>query len=735
MQMTGTDSNNRVIDTQSDNPPAGDAIPEQWSHVAKLRPKLQKHVSAHAQEFRGARWYILSDAARGRHLRFNAAAYEFVGRLDGQQTVEEIYQSIAGSLGSEAPTRVEILAILTRLLQVEVLVSGLPSDVKQLFRNNQIEKSSSRIKRFLNPLAIRFPLIDPDQFLNRTITSVRSVFSAGGAILWLLVIGFATMLLMVHYQELISTLKQNILAPQNIILTIALFPIMKAFHEFAHAFTVKTWGGEVHEMGITLLVLMPVPYVDASAAWAFREKYKRVLVGASGMIMELFLAAVALIIWTMVQPGVIKDAALSAFLIGSVSTLLFNANPLLRFDGYYILQDLIEIPNLYSRASKYNLYLFQKYLLGKTDSVSPVTDTSERKWLLVYGVLAWFYRLFISLTIALFLSTKYFVIGIALAIWSLLIMFVVPLYRGIKFLLIDNTLSGIRLQAIGRTMALASVLAVICSMIPFSLYTNAEGIVWVPDQAQIYAKTDGFVEQVIIKPGTRVSAGTEVLRLHNSELHTRQKVLQARHTELTARLKSERIKAPVDADTTKQEIATLEADIASLQEQNDAQTLVSDADGVFVSPQAHNMIGRYIKKGDPVGYIVNPDDLIVRLVVPQASVGLFAEDIKDVQVRLADQLDNNLVATVLRQTPSGSNFLPSRALSAAGGGDIAVVGSDESGTTTAEKVFQIDLALPPRSKVSGLGTRAFVRFNHGREILAQQWLRQIQQLLLNTLPF
>jgi len=136
-----------------------------------------------------------------------------------------------------------------------------------------------------------------------------------------------------------------------------------------------------------------------------------------------------------------------------------------------------------------------------------------------------------------------------------------------------------------------------------------------------------------------------------------------------------------------------------------------------------------------VAYIVNPNELIVRLVVPQTSVGLFNKDIRDIQVRLADNPGQDITAKLVRQTPAGSNSLPSRALGAIGGGDIAVVGDDKGGTTTAEKVFQIDLSLPSNSRVAGLGTRAFVRINHGREILAQQWLRNFRQLLLNTLPF
>ncbi len=722
-----------MIDTAIDTTEVEEAIPEQWNHVAKLCPRLHSHISAHPQKFRGSRWYIISDTARGRHMRINDSAYEFVGRLDGENTIEETYQRIR-STGSEI-TREEILGILSQLFHAGVIHSGLPADVEQLFKHNRMEKSNARIKRFINPLALRLPLLDPDRFLNKTVTAIRPCFSAAGMLVWACVIGFATVMLLVHFQELTATLKQNILAPRNIILTIAIFPIMKLFHEFAHAYTVKTWGGEVHEMGISLLVLMPVPYVDASAAWSFREKYKRALVGASGMIVELFIAAIAFIIWALVQPGLIKDAALSAFLIGSVSTLLFNANPLLRFDGYYILQDLIEIPNLYSRAGKFNAYLFKKHVLGQPSVVSPATEPSEQNWLFGYGILAWCYRMFISLVIASFLAGKYFIIGLALAVWSLTLMIVLPIYRGLKYLLFDTSLSDIRMQAVGRSAALIAIVAFTISIIPFSLYTNAEGIVWVPDQAQIYAGTDGFVKEVTHQSGTEVASGDVVVQLQNPDLATRQVVLEARVRELNERLKSEKFTDPVAADQTAEELVTAEADLESLLVEQSDQSLQSTIDGTFVLSKEQATIGRYVKKGEPVAYVVNPQALIVRVVIPQASVGLLNRDTHDVEVRLADNPAETIMATIVRQTPSGSNALPSRALGAVGGGEIAVIDNDKNGTTTAEKVFQVDIALPDTSRVSGLGTRAFVRINHGREILVQQWLRRIQQLLLNTLPF
>ena len=178
----------------------------------------------------------------------------------------------------------------------------------------------------------------------------------------------------------------------------------------------------------------------------------------------------------------------------------------------------------------------------------------------------------------------------------------------------------------------------------------------------------------------------------------------------------------------------LKADLASLQTRRESQVLRSQTEGVLVFPDHQDMVGRYVKQGDPIAYVVNPDQLIVRLVVPQSAVGLFNRGISSVEVRMADNISNTVQARVIRQTPSGSHKLPSRALGAAGGGEIAIVRNDEAGTTTADKVFQIDLSLPKDINVSGLGTRAFVRISHGKEILANQWLRRVRQLFLNKLP-
>ncbi len=666
-------------------------------------------------------------------MRFNEQAYEFIGRLDGEKTIAEVHAEATAKLGENAPSQQNIINLLTQLYSAGVLHSSVPPDVEELFKRYQSERRSSRFRRWLNPLSLRFPLFDPDNFLNRYSPVIRPLFSTTGVVIWFVTIAIALLTLFVSFGEITAAVGEQIIKPQNLLIMLLLFPLMKTLHEFGHAFAVKIWGGEVHEMGITLLVLMPIPYVDASAAWAFQEKYKRVLVGAAGLIVELFIAALALIVWATVEPGALRDTALAAFFIGGISSVFFNANPLLRFDGYYILQDLVEIPNLYSRSSRYWLYQIKTRILGEDDAVSPVTADGEERWFLGYGLLAWLYRMVIMVVISIFLASKYFAAGVVLALWSFILMIVLPLYRGIKYLISSPALSGNRKSAIRNVVGGSALVLALISLIPFSLHSNAQGIVWVPEQAHLFARSDGFVTRVSAEPGDKIDAGTMLVELRNPNLQARTKVLQARYNELKARYASERFQQPAKADQTQQEMLAVQADLDDIHADLEGLQIHANVSGQFVVDEERKLLGSFVKKGDAIGYIVSPEQLIVRLVVPQQTIGLVQREMQQVSVRLAEQPFRALDAELLRQTPSGSVQLPSRALGAAGGGDIAVDASDRTGTTAAEPVFQIDLKLLDAFTVAGLGSRALVRFNHGRESLAQRWLRGTRQLLLSRL--
>ncbi|MBL4606316.1 MAG: biotin/lipoyl-binding protein, partial [Pseudomonadales bacterium] len=546
-----------------------------WSRVARLRPQLREHVRTYPQEYRGERWYVLWDQSSRRHLRFSATAYAFIARLDGKISVEEAWYKCIAGLKEVALTQDEVLLILTQLFAVDVLRSDLPLEATHFFQRYQRDKNIKRRNAFMNPLAIRIPMLDPNAILNRFMPWVRPVFSKPSVFIWFLVVGLAAMMAMLKFPAIDASFNSEIFSPSNILSMIAVFIFIKTAHEFAHAFTVKMWGGDVHEMGITFLVFAPIPYVDASAAWLFQDKYKRMLVGAAGIVTELFIASLALFVWLLVEPGLVKDAAFNAMLVGSISTVVFNGNPLLRFDGYYVLQDWIEIPNLYTRSGRYYLYLIRRYLFGVVDETPPVTAEGETPWLVVYGIGAFFYRLFILTVIVMFLADEYLFIGVALASWAVAMQIIVPLARALRFMFTSPSMDEHRSRAAVVTASLLVSMSLFLVMVPISLTTRVEGVVWVSDQAQLYTGTEGFVEEVLVKSGQHVQVGTPIIRMRAPELEAEIAKLEALLRELEARGAAEYLKHKVKSKITAEEKYTVNVELVLLKGRQAALDITS----------------------------------------------------------------------------------------------------------------------------------------------------------------
>ncbi|MEJ2725300.1 MAG: PqqD family peptide modification chaperone [Deltaproteobacteria bacterium] len=265
-----------------------------WYRVAGLRPRLRSHVEIHRHHYRGELWYVLQDHASGRFQRFTPAAYQIIGLMDGKQTVQEIWDKVRARLAEEAPTQEEVIRLLSQLHAVDALQADVVPDTAELLKRFEKRRFGKWKQNLRSPLFMRFPLIDPERILTRFQWLARPFFSWAGFILWIVVVTWAVFQAGVHWPELTRNITDLILAPKNLVVLWLTFPFLKAFHEFGHGFAVKLKGGEVHEMGIMFLVFTPIPYVDASAASAFREKRERALVCAAGILVEVFIAALEL---------------------------------------------------------------------------------------------------------------------------------------------------------------------------------------------------------------------------------------------------------------------------------------------------------------------------------------------------------------------------------------------------------------------------------------------------------
>lgn len=704
-----------------------------WYRIADTKLSLPKHIRVHRHNYRKTVWYVLRDEITGKHHRFNQASYNFIRLIDGQHTVNDIWERLNDELGDDAPTQDEVINLLGTLHFADFLHADNTVDIQHLIDRRVKQRKQMFKTRFGNPLALRFSLLDPDKFLNRCMRYVSPLFTRTAGFIALCTVIFAGLQAARNWELLSNHAVENALTPDNLFLMWLVYPVIKMFHELGHGFAVKRWGGEVHELGIMMLVLMPVPYVDASAASSFRSKYKRMLVGAAGIIVELLLASIALLIWLNVQQGMLSDVLFNVMLIGGVSTLLFNGNPLLKFDGYFVMSDALEIPGLGPRANKYYGYLIQRYVFNVQGLDSPVLARGETHWFLVYAAAAFVYRLILMVVITLFVASQYFFIGIALAIWAIYMQAVMPVFKWARHLYGSPVLMQKRGRAILITVsAIAGVNAVIF-FIPVPLSTVTEGVVWMPEKSHVRAAADGFVDSVLVEQGEHVNSGRQLIVTSDPLIEARYKLLKAQYRELRVKHAALVEIDIVQADIALDEMNLMKGKIARLEEQINELVMVSPQDGSFVMSNAGAIEGVFVKQGDPVAYVINYDEVSIRAVVPQDAIGLVRQKVENVEIRFVGHVDQAYKTNVSREIPAATYKLPSKALSQQGGGSIQTDPFDTDGIKTKDQFFQFEIALPENAMTSHVGQRVYVKFKHGEEPLAMQWYRSFEELFLNEL--
>lgn len=701
-----------------------------WYRVAPLRLSLRLHVNIQRHSFRGQVWHVIQDHASGKHHRFSPGAYLIISLMDGERTVEEIWDIASGQLGDDGLTQDEVIQLLTMLHQGDLLQGEITPDMREMSARSDKQARRKLLQMVMNPLALRLPLLDPDRFLTVTMPLVRPLFSWFGFLLFALVSVTAVLLAGMHWEALTTNVVDRVLAAENFLVLIFSYSFIKALHELGHGYAAKMHGGEVHEVGLMFLVFIPVPYVDASSVSSFSNKWHRALVGSAGMLVEVFLAALALFLWLNVEAGLVNAVAFNVMLIGGVSTVLFNGNPLLRFDGYYVLADLIEIPNLGVRSNRYIGYLVQRYLFGVDTAVSPATAPGEARWFVFYGIAAYLYRIFITTTIILFVASEYLFVGVLLGVWAGMVVFVWPLAKSVRFLFTSPALRVQRSRAFAVTGGSVFVLAMLLSMIPVPYATVAEGVVWADKESVVHAGTDGVIDQVLVAPNTVVDRGQPLFIMKDLLLPAQVRLAAAELGELRARHEALQILDQSEARVIAEQIRHAQAEYELKLQREKEMITRSPSNGRLLLVHPQDLVGRFLRKGESIAHVATLVDPTVRVVVPHSVIDLVRDATRDIQIRFADRFRDVRPARVIRELPFITDQLPSLALSTQGGGQVFVDPTDPSGGTALETFFQLELQPEEKIQAGGIGVRVFVRFDHGTKPVAYQLYRWVRQLFL-----
>ncbi len=712
---------------------------EAWYRVADLHPRLSSGVRVYRQHFRGQMWYVLENPSNNQYSRISDEAYRFIGMLDGRRTVSEVWRVCNEQLADRAPTQGEVIQLLGQLHGVNLLHADLPPDSESLF--NRYRKRVGREVRgqLMNLLFVRIPLIDPDHFLERWVSIFGRLFNWFGLVLWSILMATGLYFVVGNIRELFNQ-SSDVLAPDNLILLYLSFVLIKIFHEFSHAFACKKFGrlnqsgGQVHTMGVMFLVFFPLPYVDASSAWAFRSRWHRAIVGMAGVMAELSAAAVAAIIWSSTSTGTLHIIAYNVIFVASVSTLLFNGNPLLRFDAYYVLSDLLEIPNLGQRSRNYLYYLVKRYCWGLRRAQNPAYTYGERAWFVFYGIASIAFRIFICIRILLFLNDRLpeelFILVPLFAFSAIVAWVFVPIGKFLQFLATGAELTRQRARAVGLTFGTFCLIAVCIGLIRVPDYWRVEGVVEPVSLAIVHAKSDGFVVDFLPSESKVSLGGPPLIKAVNPELEAERKSSVAERRSLEVQQRIAEMQEIAAAQILDEQIEALNEKISRLEYELASLNREPPLSGTWVAPDIEYSRGMYLKRGQSIGFVANLDDVMIRATAGQRVAAMLVEQaFKQVEIRVKGQPKLLLTGEIEQIFPAGQELLPSEALGYAVGGSVPTVSQDPQGTKAAEMFFEIRIKPSVDSSVRLLtGQRVVARIRMRPKPLAVQWWLSVRQL-------
>ncbi len=711
-----------------------------FHRIRAMKPRLRPHVQITRQHYRGRRWHVVHDPTSNQFYRLSPIAHEFVCMLDGQRTIEEIWEATLGQHGDDAPTQGEVVELVGQLYNSNLLSADASPEAEQLLRRGR-ERVRKRItQQAIGIMYLRIPVFNPDRLLTWVEPILRPLLNRWGFLAWLGLVIAALIALAGHTDALFSQFESAI-APSNWWLLGVVFIVTKAIHELGHGVICKRFGGQVPEMGFMLLVLFPAPYVDVSSCWTLPSKWKRISVGAGGMIFELFIASLAAFAWLNTASGsLFHQLAYNAMFTASISTILFNANPLMRFDGYYILSDLLEVPNLMQRSTKQLQYLWQKYIYRLPDAKPASTQPGEREILVVYGILAMAYRIFLFFSITLYVMGKLFAIGLILAIWTAAVWFILPLGKFTHWLAASPKLSDHRVKTIGITLVTAVLLFVGLGVIPAPDHRRASGVVESTQRQGVFFGTTGFIEEALVKPGQHVEKDQALLIARSPELEAQIIMLEAQIAELEAIERDMVARSALGAEIVRERIAAVRGQMDFFDDQRSRLTVRAPHAGIVVGPSLERLVGAYVQRGQAICEIVNTDQVRVTASLSTAQA-LPINEMEEAGVNVTMELRAmSNIAEIVRGgryelIKGGHKYLPHAALGFSGGGTIETDPRDREGTLSRDTRFTLyvhSFTTPDGTDAPDIGLpgeRVSLRFTLPDKPLMVQWIDRLHKLI------
>ena len=624
-----------------------------------LTLRMRPDLSARRHKYHGRTFWVVKEPVGLNYYRFHDEEYAILCMLDGRTSLESIKEQFEQQFAPQKITYHDLLQFVGMLHRSGLVISESPGQGHQLRLRRDQKKRRELMGKLANVFALRFRGVDPDRFLT-WLYKYTGWFFRWPSVICVMLIGLAALTLVtVEFDVFSKRLPafHEFFGPKNWFYMAITMAVVKILHEFGHGLSCKHFGGECHELGAMLLVFTPALYCNVSDSWMLPNKWHRAAIGAAGMYVELFLASVATFLWWFSTPGLFNHICLSIMFICSVSTVIFNGNPLLRFDGYYILMDILEIPNLRQKSTDVLKRFFIWLCLGIEQPENPFLPQKHQWAFGLYTIAAVIYRWIVVFSILFFLNRVFEpyglkIIGQLIALSGFVGLVVQPIVGLTKFFYTPGSMRKMKPARLTATIVVlvAALAAFLFLPLPYSVKSTFE--VQPRGARQIFPTVTGQIAEVYVRPGQHVEAGAPIMRLDSPELEFELTELDGRRQEAIQQVQgllAQRFRDPTALDQLRvaEELRdAVESQYAEKKQQFDRLTLKAPASGTVIPPPARldkaaaaqerlpswqgtpfdrKNIGATLTPSDLVCLIGNPEDVEAVLVIDQAYIDYVRE--------------------------------------------------------------------------------------------------------------
>ncbi len=654
--------------------------------ISTLRPDLR--ISP--QLFYGKLCFVIKDPVTLRYFRLQPVEHFLTQQMDGKRTARDLLGLLQQQFPESPLTVQDVLRFVGMLHESHLLVGEGVAHSEWLGAQSGKSRRRRWIQMAQNFLFFRMPLFNPDRLLTHLDALVGNLIFRPFTIIMSGILLIAAIVgLLGHTDKLFHT-PYSLLSWQNLLVLYCVFIVTKVFHEFGHGMTTKHFGGEVSQMGVIVMVFTPSFYCDTSDAWMIPSRAARLWINSGGVLVELVLASLATFVWIATRShSIVNQISLNIMISCSVATLFFNGNPLMRYDGYYFLADLLEIPNLMTKGREFLKYYIQKYVLNLKPDLPPDSDrlvplaiytvaSTAYRWLVMFAIIMVLYVFFNHYGVAF--------IGVLLAAGYIFLSVLLPLIKACRFLWKQRWDVGKRVRWVGGAALAGVALLVGVAFIPWHMTIREPLVVLAREDQPVFVQSPGYVLRVYKDVGQYVKKGGRIVKLVDRGLEGRLDKAQAMAQEL--QIKSAQAMAKNNSVAMKmldEELNAYDRQIKLLKQRERDLVIRAPISGVIIRRSSlRHIVGNYVVPSTQLCNVMNPHDMQARVSLPQQLAAMVHPGMP-VTMRLWAQASHALRFHVNRVSSTLSDQLLHPALASSDKGDLAVRAGRHGGMRTLDR--------------------------------------------------